>query len=397
MQMLQTTALDPESLGRGTTAKAPLAARTAHREVVCLLGLPIDVVDLKAAVSRVTHAIRMRERCLVSTPNVNFLVAAQKSAEFRRSVQRSQLVLADGSPVIWLSKLMGAPLPERVSGADLFEALRHGQPASAKVPVKVFFFGGPPGAAESASEQLGTGAREDASVGVGFDEAGFGSISDMSSPEQIDKINASAADFLVVSLGAAKGQSWILNNLERVTTPVISHLGAVVNFVSGRVTRAPVWVRRLHLEWLFRIWQEPALWRRYAGDAITALLMFASHVAPFIVWNRVLWLARDLRGVKTDRLGAVWELTGAHPRLVLSGALSRGNLAPLRVALEQMPHDHRVEVDCSALVSLDLYGLGLLASAFDTHDEQAFTFSGLHWSLAKLLRFAGAGYLLERG
>lgn len=89
----------------------------------------------------------------------------------------------------------------------------------------------------------------------------------MSAPELLAQINATGAHFLVVSLGAQKGQAWIVQNMEQLTIPVISHLGAVVNFVAGEVNRAPMWMRKVGLEWLWRIKEEPSLWRRYAADA----------------------------------------------------------------------------------------------------------------------------------
>lgn len=234
-------------------------------------GLPFDVLDTSEAVNRVCTAIQQQERLFVSTPNLNFLVMAQEDEAFRQSVLASGLSLADGMPVVWLSRLQGTPLPERVAGSTVFEQLRAGAGQSIiGRPIKVYFFGGPPGVAEKASAMLNAehGRAGGHMVGVGAFCPGFGSVADMSTPEVIAAINASGADFLVVALGAKKGQAWIMHNLSQLTVPVVSHLGAVVNFVAGTVERAPLKWQRSGLEWLWRIRQEPALFKRYWSDGI---------------------------------------------------------------------------------------------------------------------------------
>ena len=119
-------------------------------------------------------------------------------------------------------------------------------------------------------------------VCVGFESPGYGDVESMSSPETIQRINAARADFVVVSLGAQKGQAWIVRNRERLSAPVVSHLGAVVNFVAGEVLRAPRWMQRGGMEWAWRILQEPALARRYAKDGF---VLFGLVVRE--VWLRV--------------------------------------------------------------------------------------------------------------
>jgi Glycosyl transferase WecG/TagA/CpsF family len=88
----------------------------------------------------------------------------------------------------------------------------------------------------------------------------------MSRDQMIDKVNASEADFLAVSLGAKKGQLWLHRNHQRLAIPVRAHLGAAINFQAGTVKRAPPRLRAWGLEWLWRIKEEPQLWRRYGHD-----------------------------------------------------------------------------------------------------------------------------------
>lgn len=238
----------------------------SSRRVVNLFGLPFDALTLAQTVATIRQACAMRRRLFLSTANVNFVVHAQRDPAFRQSLLDSDLCVADGAPIVWISRLLGRPLPERVAGADVFEALRRGV---GNAPVSVYFFGGPPGIAERACAVL---AREQGGVRcVGFECPGFGDIASMSRPETIERINAAAPDFVVVALGAVKGQAWIQANRNRLEAPLLCHLGAVVNFVAGTVERAPPWVARSGLEWLWRVFQEPALARRYLGDFFALL------------------------------------------------------------------------------------------------------------------------------
>lgn len=252
-----------------------------------LLGLPIHSVTLDQAVQHIKACALANQRCFFSTPNLNFLVTAQTNEAFRRSVEQSDLSLADGMPLVWISKILGLPIRERVAGSDVFDALRK----ASGPPLKVYFYGGPPGAATLAMQAIN--AEKGAGlVCVGAQSPGYGSVEDLSSPETIASINQSGAQFLVVSLGAVKGQAWILHNLANLEVPVVSHLGAVVNFVAGEVSRAPAFMQKAGLEWLWRIKEEPSLWRRYAGDGAALLRLLVTRVLPAL-------LARAI--VKTGR------------------------------------------------------------------------------------------------
>ncbi len=246
-----------------------------QRDVYCILGLPFDAIDMAGTVCQVRDAAAQRTPCFLSTPNLNFAIGSRSDGAFRDSVIHSNLVVADGMPLVWIARLLDVPIRERVSGSTLFETLRGG---SGK-PLSVYFFGGPNGAAEAACQRL----RQEGGglTGAGYDSPGFGSVADMRSDEIIQRINASGADFLLVALGARKGEAWIEHNRARITVPVISHLGAVVNFVAGRVHRAPVWMQHIGLEWLWRIKEEPALWRRYFADGLALLLVLVTRVIPY--------------------------------------------------------------------------------------------------------------------
>jgi N-acetylglucosaminyldiphosphoundecaprenol N-acetyl-beta-D-mannosaminyltransferase len=243
-------------------------------------------------------------------------------------------------------------LRERVAGSTLFERLRR----DAGPCVKVFFFGGPDGVARTASDRLN--AEPSPLRCVGFDSPGFGSVEDMSGADRLARINESGADFVVVSLGAKKGQAWIVHNLHALRAPVVSHLGAVVNFVAGTVRRSPDWMGRSGLEWLWRIREERALWRRYAGDGLAFLRLLLTHVLPR--WVRLRLNAPTL----DERNAASVELReeGATLTLALKSAWCGNDKATLRAALSSSANDARpLRLDLSAATHLDSASIGLLS------------------------------------
>ena len=322
------------------------------RDVHCLLGLPIDALGIDAVVRKLRDAVRDRSRCFLSTPNLNFAIAAQSDAAFRDSVLHSDLSVADGMPLVWVAQLLGIPLRERVAGATLFERLR----AGAEAPVNVYFFGGPDGVAARACEHLN--AMPSALRCVGFDAPGFVPVEAMSGEAQLARIDASGADFVVVALGARKGQAWIERNRGRLQAPLISHLGAVVNFVAGTVARAPRWVQRVGLEWLWRIKEEPGLWRRYAKDGVAFVHLLVTRVVPHAIHAR--------RAVPSPAQLAAAQLEmaadGQGIELRLRGAWSHANLAPLRAALAQAAQGRAaVRIDLGDVTHLDAAGVALLS------------------------------------
>lgn len=316
------------------------------RNTRALFGLVFDVLSLDEAVVAVQAAATERRRCFVSTPNINFVAMAQSDPEFRGSVLRSDLSLADGAPVVWAARLAGAPLPERVAGSDLFERLRHGA-----VPMRVYFFGGPDGVAAQAVERLN--AESGPLRGVGYAAPGFGSIEAMSGDERLQRIECSGGNFLVVALGARKGQAWIERNLERLPPMVVCHLGAVVNFVAGRVERAPAWVGRIGFEWLWRIAQEPALWRRYAADALMLARLLTTTVLPLAVARL---LPQSDEPASLERMSA-----GGETVLRLRGAWCADRLMPLKAAMADILRaGHTLRVDLSLVTHIDSATIALL-------------------------------------
>ncbi len=306
----------------------------AWRRAWSLFGVPVDLVTLDEAEASVWQAASTRRRLSFVTPNLNWLVRALRDESARAQVLRADLSLADGAPVVALARRLGAPIPGRAAGSDLFERLR--APRTDGRRLRVFFFGGRAGAAERARAAVN---HEAGGVrAAGWLDPGHGDVASMSTPAIRQAINAARPDFVLVALGAVKGQAWIEANEDALEAPVIAHLGAVIDFVAGTIPRAPVALRKTGLEWAWRIGAEPALWRRYWSDgrALPAL------------WWRAGRLRQAMAALQSNRPLSV---TCDGQALRLSGDATWPHLGPLREALAGA--DGPLTLDLSALAGLD--------------------------------------------
>ena len=307
------------------------------RNVWCLMGLPIDAVTMDDAVRAVATSVEDRQRLSLVTPNVNWLVSALANPEMRRMVIDADLSVADGMPLVAMAKQLGMPITERVAGSDLFERL-HDQPT----PIRVFFFGGRDGAAEKAFETL-RAAQNSALKAAGWLNPGFGDVATMSTPQIRKTINDSNPDFVVVALGAQKGQAWIDYNQSHLDPPILSHLGAVVDFTAGSVERAPEWMANNGLEWAWRIKADPALWRRYGNDAKALAGLGATRFAPQL--SIAQWLAP--KGSATSSTGIIVDELEGRTRITLSGEITA---ATIEMAID--PFRDAANTDCDVVLSL---------------------------------------------
>ena len=321
------------------------------RNVHCVMGLPIDAMSMDEAVQLLQKARVNRTKCFFSTPNLNFVIASQKQAAFRESVCMSDLSLADGMPLVWVAKLLQIPIRERVSGSDLFDRLRQ----QTESLWRVFFFGGPKGVGQDAC--LAIGAQSGGILPTGYIFPGFVNTDEMSREDLLECINQSESDMVVVSLGAAKGQDWICRNHQYIEAPVIGHLGAVINFVAGNIQRAPQWMQRAGLEWVWRAKEESTLVRRYLNDGLSFLRLLATRVLPLA------WLQATHKPTSDELRAAAADLQQQDgvQLIRLRGAWGGSNLTPLRdifTRVEQGSSD--VVLDMGEVRGIDSAFLGLL-------------------------------------
>lgn len=219
---------------------------------VWILGVPFDPVGLKEAADRVCSLVRTGGSHLVVTANPELVVAAQSDPELARAVRAASLVVADGIGVVWASRRFRRPLPERVPGIELMELLCA---RAAEEGWRVFLLGSRAGVAEQAAEAL---QRRWPTLQVAGTHHGYFSEDDA----VVEQVARSGAELLFCGLGSSRQELWLHRHLHRLGVRLAMGVGGSLDVLAGRTPRAPGWVRRLHLEWLYRLAREPWRWRR---------------------------------------------------------------------------------------------------------------------------------------
>ncbi|MGN0326801.1 MAG: VanZ family protein [Lachnospiraceae bacterium] len=227
------------------------------------MNLCLDDITFDEAVDQIGKLACAEGKHYVVTPNVDHVVKIEKDIEFRRVYEDADLILTDGTPLMWIADSLGCPIKEKIPGADMFPRVCE---MAAKEGYTMFFFGAGPGVAEKAKENLQKKYPGLRVVGTYSPPIGF-----EKEEEEVEKairaINQKSPQILVVALGAPKQEKFIYHYKDRMNFHVALSFGAAVDFEAGMVRRAPLWMRKLGLEWLFRFFQEPGrLFKRYFID-----------------------------------------------------------------------------------------------------------------------------------
>lgn len=227
---------------------------------VVIDGTQIDNVTMNEAVQIVNDHIDRRQGLLVVTPNVDHLLRLRQDEEFRRAYADADLVLADGVPLLWLAKLQGTPLKAKVSGSDfLLEFCR----VAAGLGRRIFLVGGRSGVAQATAEVLQNRFPGLLVAGTHSPSDGFGEKED-ESRQIVEMVKSHTPDILFLAAGTPQQEKWLLRYRSGLDSMVCLGVGAAFDFVSGRIRRAPRWMREGGLEWLWRLMQEPRrLFYRY--------------------------------------------------------------------------------------------------------------------------------------
>jgi N-acetylglucosaminyldiphosphoundecaprenol N-acetyl-beta-D-mannosaminyltransferase len=249
-------------------------------ETCRILDLDVHHVTLDAVCERIEAFIRSGMPHQIATVNMDFVRIGRKDAAFRDAVNQADLAVPDGVPVIWLSRLLGTPLPERVTGVDIVE---QGAALAAKQGYRIFLLGAAPGIADAAATELRVRYP-------GLDVAGtysppMGPFTPQEDTRMVAAVRAVSPDILFVAFGAPRQDVWIREHLEELNVPVCVGVGGTFNFLAGTVKRAPQWMRRSGLEWAYRVGQEPRrLWRRYLLEDLPIFLRLATMSMLPIPW-----------------------------------------------------------------------------------------------------------------
>jgi N-acetylglucosaminyldiphosphoundecaprenol N-acetyl-beta-D-mannosaminyltransferase len=227
---------------------------------VNILGVGIDVVDMASAIARIDWLITNRDHAYVCVTGAHGIIESQSDEELRSIHNRAHLVIPDGMPLVWLSRLRGYSNMSRVPGPDLMLALcQH----SVVKGYRHFFYGSRPSVVGQLEKSLCNrfpGLRV-----VGKYSPPFIPLTPKEDKEIVACINEAKPDIVWVGLSTPKQERWMADHLERISTPIMIGVGAAFDFNAGLKKLAPVWMRESGLEWLFRLSAEPCrLWRRYA-------------------------------------------------------------------------------------------------------------------------------------
>jgi len=218
----------------------------------------LDALTLDDTLDAIETLLARGDGGAVFTPNVDHVVLSERHAAFRNAYARADLSLADGVPVVWASRLLGRPVPEKVSGSDLVWPLAH---RAADCGWRVFLVGGRPGAAREVARRFRSTC--DLTV-VGIDDSPINIDDPTTYAALVARIREARADVVLFALGTPKQEIFVDRVRGAIGPAVAIGVGASFDFVAGMVRRAPAWMSRCGLEWFFRLCQEPRrMWRRY--------------------------------------------------------------------------------------------------------------------------------------
>jgi N-acetylglucosaminyldiphosphoundecaprenol N-acetyl-beta-D-mannosaminyltransferase len=229
---------------------ASAAEAPADLAAVDLLGIPVARADMAGALRRIKEFVESRSPHMIVTPDASAVVRAQRDRELFEIFRSADLVAPDGAGVVWMAKILGRPLRERVPGVELVDAACE---LAASNGYSVYLLGGEPGVAEAAAARLKEKlpALEVAGCHHGY-------FSPEEEPEVVARIAAARPDILFVAFGVPKQEKWIRRHLPELSCPVAIGVGGSFDVISGRLRRAPPWMRRAGLEWLYRMLRQPS-------------------------------------------------------------------------------------------------------------------------------------------
>jgi N-acetylglucosaminyldiphosphoundecaprenol N-acetyl-beta-D-mannosaminyltransferase len=220
-----------------------------------VLGVRVDCLDMRAALERVEQLVDAGGHHLIATVNPEFIMRAHREREFARVLESADLCLADGSGVVWAARRQGCAMSGPVPGVDMIPPLAA---MCARRGFRLFLLGAAPGVAAELASRLRTEHPR-------LEVAAHPGSPDPSSDDETSRlIRAHQTQVLLVAFGAPKQELWIDRMEDRVGVAVAIGVGGAYDYLTGRVPRAPLWMRRAGLEWLHRLIHQPWRIRRMA-------------------------------------------------------------------------------------------------------------------------------------
>jgi N-acetylglucosaminyldiphosphoundecaprenol N-acetyl-beta-D-mannosaminyltransferase len=341
---------------------------------LAILGVPIDDVTMEETLETLNGFIQRGVFHQVAAANVNVLMNAVRDGELMEILRSCSLVLPDGMPLVWASRLMGTPLRERVTGYNL---VPHLVQLAAQKNYGIFLLG--------AAEECSAGAA--AWIERNYPEARvagrysppFGPLHTMNHSEILVRIERAKPDILLVAFGNPKQEKWLAAQRSRLQVPLAMGVGGSLNFLAGQVKYTPRWMQNRGLEAIYRVWQEP---RRLGGRYLVDLCGIFRYLTP-----QVLAIGAQSSSNVSPRLSHFW-LDGVliiRPEGCLRGALVERFEELVGSIAQEM---QSVTVDLSRTNSLGPDGLAALLQ-LDRNRRAArreFSICGVGMSLGRVLR-----------
>ncbi len=338
---------------------------------VAVLGLPLASVTIGQAVERVEEMIAQEGTHQVVTANLDFWLKSNSDPHLHRIIAGCDMVVADGMPLVWASKFLGAPLPERVTGVDM---VPHLMELSAKKGYRIFLLGGGKGIAAATKEMF---ERKYPGVQIcGVFAPPFSDLREMDHSEILDQVRAAKPHILLVGFGNPKQEKWIWMHRRQLGVPVSMGIGGSMDILLGRVRRAPEWMQRSGLEWFMRMMQEPRrLAPRYFGNFLGVMARFPLALAATV-------LQRRYEGPTTTSRTNDSNFLHLH----IAGEITEKIQPVIDRAVEECLADARMLcMHLDNVVRIDPVGLGLLLDARRRLHEAGLSLQAAH--IPNRLRF----------
>lgn len=219
-----------------------------------ILGIGIDRIDSNEALRQIGQFIASGTPHQIVTANAEIIYQANKNEKMKNVINAAQMVTADGSGVVWASRQLGQPLAQRVTGIDLVNSICE---QSAKDKWKIYILGSAPGVADTAANNI-----RDRFPGCNIVGTHHGYFNEQEEAQIIAELEQLQPDVLFVALGAPKQEYWIADHIQQLNIPVAMGIGGSMDVLSGNVKRAPKWMQKMSLEWLYRLLIQPTRFKR---------------------------------------------------------------------------------------------------------------------------------------
>jgi N-acetylglucosaminyldiphosphoundecaprenol N-acetyl-beta-D-mannosaminyltransferase len=225
----------------------------AH-ESIAILGVRVSNVNVPESLAIIESLVESAPPHQLVTVNTEFVMAAQKDAEFKAIINSAALALPDGIGLLWAARFLGHPLKERVTGVDTVQQVAE---LAARKGYRLFLLGAAEGVADLCAQRL---SNKYPNLQIAGTYSGSPAVEEENGIVAL--VKQAKPDVLFVAYGAPQQDKWIARNLKRLEVPLTMGVGGAFDFIAGVAVRAPPWIQRLGLEWLHRLYREPWRWRR---------------------------------------------------------------------------------------------------------------------------------------